>query len=106
MTASYVRKLVELRPTGLRSALGPRRVARDHDRERVEAACEHALRCDGRSHLPVARMLKLTTEPSPATARKPIAHPNGQHGVQVRQSFGQGSQSVRASPGGCSGSGD
>jgi transposase len=75
-TASYVRKLIDLRPTGLRSALGIKRVARGQERERVEAACEHALRCDGRSYLPVARMLKLATELSPAAARKPIAHPN------------------------------
>jgi transposase len=76
MTAGYVRKLIDLRPTGLRSALGIKRVARGHEQARVEAACEHALRCDGRSYLPVARILKLSAELAPATARKPIAHPN------------------------------
>lgn len=76
MTAGYVRKLIDLRPTGLRSALGIRRVARDQERERVEAACEHALRCDGRSYLPVARMLKLAAQQATTETRKPIAHPN------------------------------
>jgi hypothetical protein len=76
MTTGYVRKLIDLRPTGLRSALGIRRVARDHERERIEAACEHALRCDGRSYLPVARMLKLATQQATAEPRTPIAHPN------------------------------
>jgi transposase len=75
-TEAYVRKLIDLRPTGLRSALGLKRVARNHERERVEAACEHALRCDGRSYLPVARMLKLAANLATTAARTPIAHPN------------------------------
>jgi hypothetical protein len=70
--------LKPLRPTGLRSALGLRRVARNHERERerVEAACEHALHCDGRSYLPVARMLKLAANVITRTAHTPIAPPN------------------------------
>jgi transposase len=76
MTARYVRKLIDMRPTGLRSALGLKRVAVGHERERVEAACEHALRCDGRSYLPVARMLKLGARLAPEAPRTPIRHPN------------------------------
>lgn len=41
-TAGYVRKLIDMRPAGLRSVLGLTRVAAGH--ERVEGACEHALR--------------------------------------------------------------
>lgn len=75
-TASYIRKLIDMRPTGLRSALGLKRVAAGHERERVEAACEHALRCDGRSYLPVARILKLGSRFAPEAQRTPIRHPN------------------------------
>lgn len=75
-TAAYVRKLVGLRPTGLRSALGLKRVAQAYEPERIEAACEQALRFDGRSYLPVQRILKLGVQVEARTNKAPIRHGN------------------------------
>jgi transposase len=75
-TAAYVKKLIDMRPTGLRSALGLRRVAEPFEHERIEAACEQALRCDGRSYRPVERILKLGVRLQATSTSPPIRHGN------------------------------
>lgn len=75
-TTAYVRKLVDMRPTGLRSALGLKRVAEPFERAQIEAACAEALRFDGRSYLPVARILKLGTRTAEQPPKPPIRHGN------------------------------
>ena len=77
VTAAYVQKLIELRPTGLRSALGLRRVAKPHDRARIEEACECALRLGSTSYKPVERMLRLGPQQRERAARNQgIGHAN------------------------------
>jgi transposase len=77
ITAAYVQKLIELRPTGLRSALGLRRVAKPHDRARIEEACECALRLGSTSYKPVERMLRLGPQQRERAARNQgIGHAN------------------------------
>jgi transposase len=75
-TAAYVRKLIDMRPTGLRSALGLKRVAEPYEPGRVEAACAEARRFDGRSYRPVERILKLGARSHQSTSRSPIRHGN------------------------------
>lgn len=75
-TTAYVRKLIDMRPTGLRSALGLKRVAEPFEPSRVEAACAEALRFDGRSYLSVERILKLGTRTEDHAAKSPIRHGN------------------------------
>jgi transposase len=75
-TTAYVRKLIDLRPTGLRSALGVKRVAAGFEAALVEAACEQALRFDGRSYRPVQRILKLGVQTQEREQKAPIRHGN------------------------------
>jgi hypothetical protein len=51
-----------MRPTGLRSALGLRRVAKACEPARIEEACELALRLGGSSYKSVERMLRLAPQ--------------------------------------------
>jgi transposase len=77
VTAAYVQKLVDLRPTGLRSALGLRRVAKSYAPALVEEACERALRLGGTSYKPVERMLRLGPQQQERAERKQsIGHAN------------------------------
>jgi transposase len=75
-TTAYVKKLIDLHPTGLRSALGVKRVAEGFDATRIEAACEQALRFDGRSYRPVQRILKLGMQTPEREHKAPIRHGN------------------------------
>jgi transposase len=75
-TTAYVRKLIDMRPTGLRSALGLKRVAEPFEPAQVEAACAEALRFDGRSYRPVERILKLGTRTAEHAPKPPIRHGN------------------------------
>ena len=70
ITAAYVQKLIDLRPTGLRSALGLKRVAQAYEPSRIEEACEYALRLGGTSYKPVERMLRLLPQQQARAERK------------------------------------
>jgi transposase len=76
VTNAYVQKLIALRPTGLRSALGLRRVAKPYEPARIEEACEYALRLGGSSYKPVERILRLGPQQQERAARKSIGHAN------------------------------
>jgi transposase len=77
LTHAYVHKLIELRPTGLRSALGLRRVSKVHEPARIEAACELALRLGGTSYKPVERILRLGPKQQERAERtQSIGHTN------------------------------
>jgi len=76
LTAAYVQKLIDMRPTGLRSALGLRRVAKAYEPARIEEACELALRLGGSSYKPVERMLRLGPQQQERAERKQIGHAN------------------------------
>jgi len=76
VTHAYVQKLIEVRPTGLRSALGLQRVAKSHEPARIEEACELALQFGGTSYKPVQRMLKLAPQVQERKERKVIGHEN------------------------------
>lgn len=75
-TAAYVHKLVAMRPTGLRSALGLKRVAESYESALVESACAQALLFDGRSYVPVKRILSLGTRVETPAPKTPIRHGN------------------------------
>ena len=76
-TAAYVQKLIDLRPTGLRSALGLRRVAKPYESAHVEEACERALHLGGTSYKPVERMLRLGPQQRErATRNLSVGHAN------------------------------
>jgi transposase len=77
LTHAYVQRLIELRPTGVRSALGLKRVAKAHEPARIEEACEVALRLGGKSHKPVERMLRLGPQQrARAERQRSIGHAN------------------------------
>jgi hypothetical protein len=76
VTHAYVQKLIALRPTGLRSALGLRRVAKPYEPARIEEACEYALRLGGSSYKPVERILRLGPQQQERAARKSVWHAN------------------------------
>jgi transposase len=77
MTHAYVQKLIELRPTGLRSALGLQRVSKTCEPVRVEEACELALRLGSTSYKPVERMLRLGPQQQARAERsQSIGHAN------------------------------
>jgi hypothetical protein len=67
-----------------RSAWGMRRLDDDYPRDRIEAACQRALRFGARSYKPLARMLKLgrdqypLPDDAPSTDEEPqaIEHEN------------------------------
>ena len=75
-TTAYVHVLVEMKPTGLRSALGLKRVAEPYEAVLVEAACAQALLFGGRSYLPVKRILSLGTRVETHAPKTPIRHGN------------------------------
>ncbi len=75
-TTTYIRALIDMTPTGLRSALGLRRVAEPYEAALVEAACAQALRFGGRSYLPVQRILSLGTRVETPAPKPPIRHGN------------------------------
>jgi hypothetical protein len=73
----FVQKLIDLRPTGLRSALGLRRIARSYDTMQLEDACERALRLGATSYKPVERMLRLAPQQQErAERRQGLGHAN------------------------------
>jgi transposase len=76
LTHAYVQKLIALRPTGVRSALGVQRVAKPCEPARVEEACELALRLGGTSYKPVERMLRLGPQQQERAEHKSIGHAN------------------------------
>ncbi len=64
---------------GFRSCLGILRLARSHERERLEAACQRALEIGARSYTSVNSILKNHLDrrpPDPATEGPAISHPN------------------------------
>lgn len=77
VTAAYVQKLIDMRPTGLRSALGLKRIAQSYEPARIEEACECALRLGGTSYKPVERMLRLGPQQRERAERKQsLGHAN------------------------------
>ncbi len=64
---------------GFRSCLGILRLARSHERERLEAACRRALEIGARSYTSVNSILKTRLDhrrPEPAADGPAISHPN------------------------------
>ena len=64
---------------GFRSCLGILRLARSHDLERLEAACQRALEIGARSYSSVNSILKTRLDrrrPTPPPRGRRSAHPN------------------------------